>query len=143
MDNNPLIHLDNNYLTNLLNPMSNASQNVRSWMLKYKIGTCAVAWMEFLRGPEDEPRNKMQLHLMRQMLASGGVSDFGEAEADFAAYLFCRIGRPKNADYRLRMDCLIAACAITSQARLATDNDSDFQPFVRYGLNLCEPDYML
>jgi len=43
----------------------------------------------------------MQLQLMKEMLASGGVSDFGEAEADFAAYLFCRIGRPKNVDHRL------------------------------------------
>jgi predicted nucleic acid-binding protein len=143
MDNKPLIHLDNNYLTNLLNPMSNASQNVRSWMANYRVGTCAIAWMEFMRGPEDEPRTKMQLALMKEMLASGGISPFGEVEADFAAYLFCQIGRPKSADYRLRMDCLIAACAITSQAQLATDNDCDFRDFVRYGLSLCQPDYML
>jgi predicted nucleic acid-binding protein len=143
MDSKPLIHLDNNYLTNLLNPVSTASQNVRNWMSEYRIGTCAIAWMEFLRGPEDEPRTKMQLALMKEMLASGGISIFGEAEADFAAYLFCQIGRPTNADHRLRMDCLIAACAIVCSAQLATDNESDFQPFVRYGLNLCEPDYML
>ncbi|MGP8200606.1 MAG: type II toxin-antitoxin system VapC family toxin [Limisphaerales bacterium] len=79
----------------------------------------------FLRGPEDEPRNKMQLALMKEMLASGGISPFTEVEADFAAYLFCQIGRPKNADYKLRMDCLIAACAITAQAQLATDNECD------------------
>jgi predicted nucleic acid-binding protein len=143
MDDKPLIHLDNNYLTNLLNPMTTASQNIRSWLANYRVGTCAIAWMEFLRGPEDEPRTKMQLALMREMLASGGISPFGEKEADFAANLFNLLGRPKNDDPRLRMDCLIAACAITSEAQLATDNERDFQPFVRYGLNLCQPDYML
>ncbi|HEY3762092.1 MAG TPA: PIN domain-containing protein [Verrucomicrobiae bacterium] len=143
MDDKPLIHLDNNYLTNLLNPSTNASQNVRGWMENYRIGTSAIAWMEFLRGPEDEPRTKMQIALMKEMLASGGISPFGEAEADSAAYLFCQIGRPKNADYRLRMDCLIAASAITTTAQLATDNICDFEDFARYGLNLCDPDYML
>lgn len=77
------------------------------------------------------------------MLASGGISPFGEAEADFAAYLFCQVGRPKNANHKLRMDCLIAASAVISKAQLATNNDRDFQDFVRFGLNLCDPDYML
>ena len=112
-------------------------------MENYRIGTCVIAWMEFMRGPEDEPRTKMQIALMKEMLASGGISPFREAEADFAAYLFCQIGRPKNANHRLRMDCLIAASAIKSEAQLATDNVRDFEDFVRYGLNLCDPDYML
>lgn len=143
MDDKPLIHLDNNYLLNLLSPLSNASQNVRAWMANYRIGTSAIAWMEFMRGPEDEPRTKMQLALMKQMLASGGISPFSEAEADLAAYLFCQIGRPKSADYKIRMDCLIAASAIVSQAQFATDNGRHFQEFVKHGLNLCDPDYML
>jgi predicted nucleic acid-binding protein len=98
--------------------------------------------MEFMRGPENEPRTKIQIALMKEMLASGGITSFREEDADFAAYLFCLIGRPKNADHRLRMDCLIAASAIKLGAQLATDNVCDFQVFVRYGLNLCDPDYM-
>lgn len=112
-------------------------------MVNYRIGTCAIAWMEFMRGPEDEPRTKRQIALMKEILRSGGISPFRESEADFAAWLFSLIGRPKNADHRLRMDCLIAASAIMSEAQLATDNGRDFQDFVRHGLILCDLDYML
>jgi len=134
-----LIHLDNNYLTSLHDPVSTAKYQVVDWLWTgEKIGTSAVAWMEFLSGPKDGPRDATQITYTRRML-SGGITPFGEIEAEYAAYLFDRLGRPRSIKARLRMDCLIAACAISSNALLATGNVRDFQNFVHYGLELAVP----
>lgn len=131
-----LIHLDNNYLAKLHDLISIERQHVSSWIMDgAQIGTCAISWTEFLRGPKDILLSKQQIDLTRQML-SAGITPFGETESERAARLFNLVGRPKRTNDKQRMDCLIATCAILSDAELATMNTDDFKIFLPHGLRL-------
>jgi predicted nucleic acid-binding protein len=136
-----LIHLDNDYLTNLPGGASTQHTNVRGWTLKeHPIGTSAVAWTEFMRGPNNNGRNKTEISVVK-MLLTAGIVPFGEEEAELAAYLFNVIQRPKGFHSKLRMDSLIAACAITKNALLATDNMNHFKCFIPYRLECVDLGY--
>ncbi len=89
--------------------------------------TAAPAWYEFLCGPV-EP---VQVNSMLAALTEGIVA-FEESQARIAARLFNAVGRSR----RLRLDAMIAATAISRQARLATLNVEDFALFARHGLEL-------
>ena len=132
-----LIHLDNDYLAKL-SEFGGEYRDVQNWILnQHPIGTSAIAWNEFMRGPNNNGRNKADETAVK-LLLTAGIAPFGEEAAAFGAYLFNIIQRPSGSHVRLRMDCLIAGSAITSKAVLATRNLSDFRRFVPYQLELAE-----
>ena len=92
-----------------------------------KLCTSAVCWYEFLCGPVAEE----EIRIVRDCL-EGGIIPFSEAQIAEAARLFNSTGRLR----RLRMDSMIAACAITIRVPLATSNTDDFALFVPYGLKI-------
>lgn len=123
-----MICLDTNYLVCSLIPGSLEAKAVGAWLRKgERLFAPSVAWYEFLCGPvtSDEVR------LVRHILA-GGVIAFEEAQAATAARLFNAVGRAR----RLRVDAMIAACAIEAGCRLATSKQTDFARFVPCGLVL-------
>jgi predicted nucleic acid-binding protein len=65
-------------------------------------------------------------------VVSGRVVVFNAAQAERAAGLFNSAGRQRAS----RWDCMIAAAAIESGARLATLNGADFARFKPAGLAL-------
>jgi len=122
-----VIHLDANYLIGALVPGSVEEANLTSWLSGGELlAMSAVAWGEFPCGP---------LTLEAESAARLTVTNFVElrpADAEVAARLFNLSGRRS----RSFSDCLIAAVAIRSRARLATSNTSDFAPLVPHGLVL-------
>lgn len=123
-----MICLDTNYLVCALVPGSPEARAVGAWLKKgERLFTSAVAWYEFLCGPV----RAEEVRLVRGLLA-GGVSAYDEAQAATSARLFNAAGRAR----RLRVDAMIAACAIEAGGSLATANRADFAAFVPCGLKL-------
>lgn len=123
-----MICLDTNYLVCALVPGSQEARAVSAWLKRdERLFASTVAWYEFLCGPV----RAEEVRLVRGLLA-GGVSAFDEAQAVTSARLFNAAGRAR----RLRVDAMIAACAIESGCCLATANRTDFAAFVPYGLKL-------
>jgi predicted nucleic acid-binding protein len=123
-----MICLDTNYLIRLLIPETMESKRVKKWLKQgEKLTTSAIAWYEFLCGPV----GKAEIETVRSCL-QGGIVAFEEAQITEAARLFNVTGRAR----RLRVDAMIAACAVTADIPLATDNKDDFGAFVKYGLIL-------
>ena len=123
-----MICLDTNYLVCALVPGSQEARAVGTWLKKdERLFASTVAWYEFLCGPV----RAEEVRLVRGLLA-GGVSAFDEAQAMTSARLFNAAGRAR----RLRVDAMIAACAIEAGCCLATANRADFSAFVPYGLKL-------
>jgi len=132
-----LIHLDNDYLAKL-SEFGGEYRDVQNWILnEHPIGTSAIAWNEFMRGPNNNGRNKADEAAAKDLLKAG-IAPFGEEAAALGAYLFNMIQRPSGSHVKLRMDCLIAASAITDKAVLATRNLSHFRRFVPYQLDLID-----
>jgi predicted nucleic acid-binding protein len=123
-----MICLDTNYLIRLLIPETPESRRVKKW-LKHgeKLTTSSIAWYEFLCGPVGEE----EIRTVRSCL-QGGIIAFEEAQITEASRLFNATGRTR----RLRVDAMIAACAVTADIPLATDNQDDFGAFVKHGLIL-------
>jgi predicted nucleic acid-binding protein len=67
-------------------------------------------------------------------LFTGGIPDFGSAQAQQAAQLFHATGRSGS----LRIDSMIAATAILANSRLATANHEVVAAFVPFGLTLVD-----
>jgi predicted nucleic acid-binding protein len=123
-----MIQLDANYL--ILGAIATTSQSaeLQRWLsLGEETCTSAIAWMEFVTGPVGADL----VGSVRQMIQDR-IVPIGREEAELAASLFNLLGRKRA----LRYDCLIAASAIRSGARLATANRSDFSLFAPYGLAL-------
>lgn len=91
-----------------------------------KVQVSAVAWSEFLTGPFLPE----QLQLAEAIIQK--IVPFGQAEATCAAKIYNDAGRKREK----RLDCMIAATAIVSQASLATLNRQDFAIFRPIGLFL-------
>ncbi len=106
-----MIHLDTNYLINLAVAGSPQTQRVDQWLAAGE-SLAASALVE--------------------SVLEARVVPFDRATAVLAAELFNKTGRRRGS----RFDCLIAAAAILAQAELATDNSSDFTPFIAHGLKL-------
>ena len=87
----------------------------------------SIAWFEFHCGPLERDA----IELIEQVVA-GRVVAFNANHAQRAAQLFNSAGRRRAS----RWDCMIAAAAIESRARLATRNAGDFARFKAYGLDL-------
>ncbi len=122
-----MICLDTNYLILGLVADSSESTELRAWASAGEVlVTPMVAWYEFLCGPV----TVVQRDTMRGFLQA--LLPFDETQAQTAAGLFNACGRRRS----LRVDAMIAAAAITSDASLATNNYEDFEVFVESGLRL-------
>ncbi len=123
-----MIHLDTNYLIGLAVPSSGAAQNADQWLATGELfAASALAWAEFLNGPV----SATEIALVESVVENR-IIPFDKPTAVLAAELFNKIGRWRGS----RFDCLIAATAILANAELATENKSDFTPFVSHGLKL-------
>lgn len=122
-----MICLDTNYLIRALIPLSAEAIAVENWLgSRQALCIPAIAWYEFLCGSTEEEE---QLAIF---LLAGGILPFTPFEAQVAASGFRALKKPR----RLRVDAMIAASAIVSKAPLATNNRTDFEPFIPYGLEL-------
>jgi predicted nucleic acid-binding protein len=123
-----VIVLDTNYLIRMLVPGTSESEQIIGW-LKAGEDICAscVSWHEFLCGPVDDTATEIVLSTL-----DGRILPFTADQALEAARLFNATGRKRG----LRVDAMIAAAAIVSNAALASDNKEDFSSFTRFGLKL-------
>ena len=111
-----MICLDTNYLILGLVPGGEEGRRLIRWMQSGEIlVTATTCWYEFLCGPV----TPAQIETVR-------------AQAVVAARLFNAVGRKRL----LRVDCMIAACAVVAGARLATNNSTDFRIFADHKLEL-------
>ncbi len=120
------IHLDTNYLIQFAGG-SKPAETVLAWIGQgIPIHVSAMAWTEFRCGPLSDD----ECTLVSEILS--GVIPVTEDVANEAGRLFDATGRRS----RSLADCLIAATAIGARAKLATNNRSDFKPFLSHGLEL-------
>jgi len=115
-----MICLDTNYLIGGLVEGSLEESRLVQW---YREGetliASSVAWYEFRCGPVSH----QEIATIKLFLHS--IVPFTELEAEVAARLFEHIGRKRS----LKTDAMIAATAMVSKSRLATNNLKDFQSF--------------
>ena len=90
----------------------------------------AIVWYEFLSGPVSDS----ELDQIRSTIAPG-VIPFDRSNAEVAAALFNVSGRAR----KLKIDTLIAQCALGADCALMTANERDFARFVPFGLRLLTP----
>jgi predicted nucleic acid-binding protein len=127
-----MIHLDTNFLVDMVTVGSGGAKRIRAWLLAgKKVGTSAVAWSEFCNGPLS-----LQQKQAAFAVVGGLIVDFTWREAEEAARCFNLSGRRRGS----HVDCMIAAAAMAAGASLATHNRADFQRLVPVGLHL-EPDH--
>lgn len=122
-----MILLDTNYLIGMLVRGSLESEQVIEWYREENLCTSSVCWYEFLCGPVTDE----SVEIVRGMLRDR-VLPFTADQAAESSRLFNAAGRAR----RLRVDAMIAACALLSDTRLATSNREDFSAFVPLGLEL-------
>lgn len=122
-----MILLDTNYLIRLLVRGSVEAAAVVAWYREEELCTSAVCWYEFCCGPVDLEGEAVVRGLLRDR-----VLPFTADQAAESARLFNAVGRSRS----LRVDAMIAAAAIVTNARLATANTMDFRNFEAQGLRL-------
>lgn len=123
-----MIHLDTNYLVDLVTAGSSGGAKIRSWLKAGQpVTTSAVAWSEFCNGPLSKAQKDAAFTVLGK-----AVADFTWREAEEAARLFNLTGRRRGS----HADCMVAATAILAGAPLATFNQTDFQRLVPFGLVL-------
>ena len=123
-----MIHLDTNLLIDLVTIGSPHIAVIRQWLeLGEKLAVSAIAWSEFLNGPHTKQQKDSV-----QAIVEGRILDFTAKEAEQASRLFHYTSRKRGS----HADCMIAACAMTRDVRVATRNIDDFEKFVPYGLKL-------
>jgi predicted nucleic acid-binding protein len=123
-----MIHLDTDFLVDLVTVGSPGSAKIRTWLKAGKsVTTSAVAWSEFCNGPLSRAQKDAAFAVLGKQ-----VVDFTWREAEEAARLFNLSGRKRGS----HADCVIAASAILAGAPLATFNQADFQRLVPFGLAL-------
>ena len=122
-----MIHCDTNFLIETLIASSAADEKFRGWTRAQEVcNASSIAWAEFLCGPLDATAEA----IARQIFPH--PEPFLPSDAVLAARLFNQTGRRS----RTLADCMIAAVAIRCGAKMATNNITDFQPFLPYGLIL-------
>ena len=123
-----MIHLDTNFLVDLVTVDSPGSLKIRGWLQDGKsVATSAVAWSEFCNGPLSKAQKDAAFAVLDRK-----ITDFTWREAEEAARLFNLSGRRRGS----HTDCMIAAAAILAGVPLATFNSADFLRLVPLGLLL-------
>ncbi len=123
-----MIHLDTNYLVDMVTVGSAGASNVSAWLRAGKsVATNAVAWSEFCNGPLSKAQKDAAFAVLDR-----NITDFTWREAEEASRLFNLSGRRRGS----HADCMIAAAAIVSAMPLATLNKTDFERLVPFGLML-------
>ena len=123
-----MIHLDTNYLVEIVSAGSPGAANISAWLTAGKsVATSAVAWSEFCNGPLSKAQKDAAFAVLDRK-----ITDFTWCEAEEAARLFNLSGRRRGS----HADCMIAAAAIISGVPLATLNRTDFERLVPFGLIL-------
>ncbi len=123
-----MIHLDTNYLVDMVTVGSAGAANVSAWLRAGKsVATSAVAWSEFCNGPLSKAQKDAAFAVLDRK-----ITDFTWREAEEASRLFNLSGRRRGS----HADCMIAAAAIVSGMPLATLNKSDFERLMPFGLML-------
>ena len=122
------IHLDTNYLIQFAGGQDlRLVERVTNWLgEEIPLHASAMAWAEFRCGPLDE-----KVYLLAAEITSKILPVTYEI-ANQAGDLFEATGRRS----RSLPDCIIAATAIRDRVPLATNNRSDFEPFLVHGLEL-------
>ena len=122
-----MFHLDTNFLVRV--QVAGSAEETRYHQLVRAgevAGISTVAWGEYLCGPVSADEEAAARYLV------GDIEPLLAGDAELAAQLFNATGRRS----RSFADCMIAAIALRSGARLATSNTADFTPFVPHGLSL-------
>jgi predicted nucleic acid-binding protein len=115
-----VICLDTNYLIGGLVEGSKEEAQLISWTRKgERLITSSVAWYEFRCGPVSSVEIDT-IHLFVK-----AILPFTELEAEVAGRLFDQAGRKRS----LKTDAMIAATAMVSRSKLATNNQTDFRNF--------------
>jgi len=121
-----MICLDTNYLIRGLISATEEADSITRWLEHAEpIGMAAIAWFEFLCGPVSSE----EIQLAKAILTAD-ILIFADVQATEAARLFNAVNRSR----RFRVDAMIAGTAIAANARLATGNRDDFEPFTQHGL---------
>lgn len=123
-----MILLDTNYLIRSLVPETPEALRIIDWIqIGEVLCTSGIAWYEFLCGPVNNEGIIVVYSLLEER-----VLPFTTDQAAESARLFNKTGRKRN----LRVDAMIASAAIITNAKLATENITDFTNFVHLGLQL-------
>lgn len=123
-----MILLDTNYLIRSLIPETPEALSVIEWIQTGEaLCTSSIAWYEFLCGPVNDEGIIVVYSLLEER-----VFPFTSDQAAESARLYNNTGRKRT----LRVDSMIASAAIIINAKLATENISDFKNFVSLGLQL-------
>lgn len=123
-----MIHLDTNYLVDLVTVGSTGAAKVSTWLKAGKsVTTSAVAWSEFCNGPLSRAQKEAAFAVLNRT-----IIDFTWREAEEAARLFNLSGRRRGS----HADCMIAAAAMVAGVPLASLNRVDFEKLVPFGLML-------
>ncbi len=123
-----MILLDTNYLIRTLIPKTPEALRIIDWIQAGEtLCTSSIAWYEFLCGPVNN-----EGIIVVHSLIEERVLPFTADQSAEAARLFNKTGRKRN----LRVDAMIASAAIISNAKLATENITDFTYFIPLGLRL-------
>jgi predicted nucleic acid-binding protein len=122
------LQLDTNYLIFGMDRAHPAHRRLRAWLTAGQpLAISAMAWSEFRCGPLTP-----EVLAAWESLIADRIVPLDRTIAERASDLFNLTGRRT----RSLPDCLIAATAMRSGARLATLNRADFAPMVKLGLVL-------
>lgn len=125
-----MILLDTNYLIRMLVQGTVPAGQILEWLRRREtLATSSICWYEFVSGPVDDEGTALVLSALDDR-----ILPFTGAYAEEASRLYNATGRRR----RMRIDAMIAATAIATNALLATENREDFLPFVQFGLSIVE-----
>ena len=125
-----VIHLDTSVLVDALTGPRRSAGALRDVLtMGERVSISTLVLYEWLRGP----RVEAELEHQEALFPSGEAAAFGAHEAAVAADLYRAVSRGRRREF----DLGVAACALTSDARLWTLNTSDFRDIP--GLSLFAP----